>query len=150
MSFRQEYFSFRLYFCLIADNQGIIHFPFTFPPLFVLQNKISYQTINYVISVIPNMIRSAVSVHSPESYCSLRQFDGECTANPRRLQYDNTEIALRIEKFLNRLKNFCTLANPKILKTLKTEKCSIRCGVAVKFAKVLEQHNKTTIAVCFV
>ena len=74
-------------------------------------------------SVMSPMIRSAVSLHSPESYCSLRgfaalsqrslrQFDGECTANPRRLQYDSTETALQIEKFLNRLKNFCSLATP--------------------------------------
>ena len=69
------------------------------------------------------MIRSAVFVHSPEWYCSLRgfaaqsqrslpQFDGECTANPWKLQYDSTETALRIEKFLNRLKKFCSLATP--------------------------------------
>ena len=105
ISFRQKYFSFRLYFCLIADIQEIIYFTITFPPLIISRNKIDYQTINYVISVIPYMIRSAVSVHSPESYCSLHgfaahsqrslhQFDGECTANPRRLQYDSTETAL--------------------------------------------------------
>ena len=51
--------------------------------------------------------RTAVSVGSQRS---LRQFDGECTANPRRLQYDSTETALRIEKFLNRLKNFCSFS----------------------------------------
>ena len=67
ISFRQEYFSFRPYFCLIADIQGIIYFTITFPPLIFSQNKIYYKTINYVISVIPNMICSAVSVHSSES-----------------------------------------------------------------------------------
>ena len=66
------------------------------------------------------MIRSAVSVHLPESHCSLRGFaahsqcslrhiDGECTANPRRLQYDSRETVLQIEKILNRLKKFCLL-----------------------------------------
>ena len=79
--------------------------------------------MNNVISVISNMIRSAVSVHLPESYCSLhgfaahsqrslRQFDGECTANPRRLLYDSWETSLRIERILNRLKKFCSLAAP--------------------------------------
>ena len=110
--FRQEYFSFRPYFCLIADIQGISYFTITIPPFIILQNKIYYKTIDYVVSVIPNMIRSAVSMHSPESYCSLHHFDGECTANPQRLQYDFTETALRIAKFLNRLKNFCWLAIP--------------------------------------
>ena len=122
--FRKEtHFSFKPYFCLMADNQGFIYFTITFLPFSILQNKIYYKTINYVISVIPNMIRSAVSAHSPKSYCSLhgfaahsqrslRQFEGECTANPRRLQYDSTETALRIEKFLNRLKNFCSLVTP--------------------------------------
>ena len=93
ISFRQEYFSFRLYFSLIANIKGIIYFAITFPPLIIPQNKIYYKTINFVISVIPDMIRNTVSLHSPESYCSLRgfaaqphcslrQFDGECTANP--------------------------------------------------------------------
>ena len=119
----QEYFSFRPYICLIADIQGIIYFTITFPPLIISQNKIYYKTINYAISVITTMIRSAVSVHSPESYSSLRgfaaqsqgslrQFDGECSANPRRLQYDSTETALRTEKILNRLKKVCSLATP--------------------------------------
>ena len=60
---------------------------------------------------MPNIIRSAVFVHSPPTYSSLggfaahsprslRQFDGECTANPRRLQYDSMETALQTEKFL--------------------------------------------------
>ena len=57
----------------------------------------------------PGYAYAAVSVGLQRS---LRQFDGECTANPRRQQYDSTETALRIEKFLNRLKNFCSLATP--------------------------------------
>ena len=114
---------------ILASRKNNLVLDPTFAELFILplpfhhslfRNKIYYNTINYVISV---MIRSAVSVHLPEWYCnlrgfavhsqrSLRQFDGECTANPRRLQYDSTETALRIENFLNRLKIFCSLATP--------------------------------------
>ena len=63
------------------------------------------------------MIRSAVSVYSPELYCSLRgfaahsqcslrQFDGKCTANPQRLQYDSMETALQIEKNFEPVEKF--------------------------------------------
>ena len=76
------------------------------------------------------MIRSEVSVHLLDSYCSLhgfvahlqcslRKFDGECTANPRRLQYDSTETGLRIGKILNRLKKFCSLAIPMRMRSLR-------------------------------
>ena len=131
--------------CGLADRFAeVLSTAITFPPLMNSQNKIYYKTIKYVISVIPNMIRSAVSVHSPESYCSLRgfaahsqrslrQFDSECTANPRRLQYDSTKTALQITNFLNRLKNFCSLATPPHMRW--TEKCSIRSGVAVNSPK---------------
>ena len=99
---------------IIADIQGIIYFTITFPPLIISQKKNLLQNNQLRhFRYTSRMIRSAVSVHSPESYCSLRQFDGECTANPRRLQYDSTETALQTEKFLNRLKNFCSLATPQ-------------------------------------
>ena len=55
------------------------------------------------------MIRQSRTAVSVGFQRSLRQFDGECTANPYRLQYDSTETALLIAKVLNRLKNFCAL-----------------------------------------
>ena len=79
ISFRQEYFSFRPFFCLIADIQGIIYCTITFPPLIISQKKIYYKTIHNVITVIPDMIRSAISVHLTESsYCSLHGFAQSC------------------------------------------------------------------------
>ena len=101
-------------------------------------------------------IRQSRTAVSAGSQLSLRQFEDECTANLRRLQYDSTETALRIENFLNRLKNFCSL--PTLLQlrwdctktalrlrwdcaeTQKTEKCSICSGVAVKVAKVWDLY----------
>ena len=57
-------------------------------------------------------IRHSCTAVSVGSQRSLLQFDGECTANPRRLLYNSAETALRIEKFLNGLKNLCSLATP--------------------------------------
>ena len=117
------FYSIPYHALLIADIYGTIYFAITFSPLIILQNKIYYKTINFAISVILDMIRSAVSVHSSEFHCSLpgftlksqrslRQLHGEFTANPRRLQCDSIETALRIEKFFTKLKNFCSLATP--------------------------------------
>ena len=86
----------------------------------VLQNEIYHKTINYVISFILDMIRSTQSSCIRQSrnavfvslQRSLRQFDDECISNPRRLQYDSTDTALRMEKILNGLKNFCSLVTP--------------------------------------
>ena len=68
---------------------------------------------------------------------SLPQFDGEFTASPRRLQYFSTETALRIEKFLNRLKN-CLLVGDSTVNELRLTimYSIIRNRVAVKVAKV--------------
>ena len=158
-SFRQEYFSFRPYFCLIADIKELFILPLPFHhSLFRKIKFITKQsTTSYPLHLIwfaaqtPCICQSRTSV-SVGSQRSLRQYDGDCTANTRRMQYDSTETALQIEKFLKRLKNFCSLATPLRMRwdslrmhwdcaeTLKTEKCSIRGGVAVKFAKVWEQH----------
>ena len=54
--------------------------------------------------------RNAVSMGLQRS---LRQFDGEFIAKPRRFQCDSTETALPIETFLNSLKKFCSSANPQ-------------------------------------
>ena len=119
ISFRQEYFSFRPYFCQIADIQGIIYLPLPFhQSLFRKIKFITKQsTASFPLYLIwfaaqSSCIRQSRTAVSVGSQRSLRQFDGECTANPRRLQFDSTETALRIEKFLNRLKKFCSLATP--------------------------------------
>ena len=52
------------------------------------------------------MIRQSHTAVSVGLQRSLRQFDGECTVNPQRLQYDSSETALLFAKFLTRLKNF--------------------------------------------
>ena len=63
-------------------------------------------------SCIPPESHCSLRGFSAQSKCGLRQFDGKCFANPRRLQYNSTETALQIEKILNRLKKFCWLATP--------------------------------------
>ena len=130
--FRKKYFSFRPYFCLIADIYGIIYFTITFLTLpfyhyfliiyftIVLQNEIYHKTINYVVYFILVMIRRPQSPYICQSrnavfvslQRSLLQFDDECISNPRRLQYDSTDTALRMEKILNGLKNVCSLVTP--------------------------------------
>ena len=103
------------------------------------------------------MIPSAVSVHSPESYCSLRGFAAQSPSIWWRIHCEPTETAVRfhgdcaanwkifepVEKILlvgdstanvlrltaNALQMRCECAE-----TLKTEKCSIRSGVG-------EQHK---------
>ena len=45
LSFRQDYFSFRPYLCLIVGIHRIIYFTITLPPLLILQNKIYLKTI---------------------------------------------------------------------------------------------------------
>ena len=117
-----------------------------------MQNEIYHKTINYVVSFILDMISSTQSPCIRQSrnavfvslQRSLRQFDDECISNPRRLQYDSTDTALRMEKILNGLKNFCSLVTPLRMRwdcghsaeTQKTEKCSMRTGVAAKVVKV--------------
>ena len=109
VSFRQEYISFRPYFFLIADIQGLIYFSITLLPLIFSQNKIYYKTIYYRISVTPKYdlqcslrafarvvllslwIRSAVSVNLMAN--ALRTH-GDYNTTPRRLRCE--------------LKNFCT------------------------------------------
>ena len=43
IGFRQDYFSFRPYFCLIADIYAIICFTITFSLFIMLQNEIYYK-----------------------------------------------------------------------------------------------------------
>ena len=76
----------------------------------MLQNEIYYKTINYVISVKFNMIRSAVSVHSPElpavslgSQCSFSAVFVNLIANSLLTHGSATRPRLRTE-----LSNFWT------------------------------------------
>ena len=104
ISFRQEYFSFRPYFCLKADIQGIIYF--TFLPLINLQNKIYYKTVNYSTSFPLYLIwfagqspcirqcRIAVSEGSQRIRCPVSvnlmanalRTHGDCSTTPRKLR----------------------------------------------------------------
>ena len=170
ISFRQEYFSFRPCFCLIADIQGIIYLPLPFHqslfrkikfiteqsttsfPLYLIWFAAQSPCIRQsrtAVSVGSQRIRSAVSV---SLMANALQTHGDCSSTPPRLRRE-------LKNFWTDWKNFarwrlhcecaethceCT-ANALRMRwdyaeSLKTEKCSIRSGVAVKFAKVWERH----------
>ena len=85
------------YFCLIADIQGIIYFTITFPPPIILQNKIYCKTINYTsFPLCLIWFAAQSSVHSPESYCSLRGFAAQSPSVWWWMHCEPTETAVRL------------------------------------------------------
>ena len=152
--------TFRPYFCLIADIQGINYVTITFPPLIILQNKIYYQTINYIITVIPDMTRqrslrafARVVLQSPR-VCGVvsvnlmenaLRIHGDCITTPQRLRCELKNFWTGWKCFARwQLQYKCAETRCEYAETerrlLKTEKCSIRSGVAKK--KCDKKHQK--------
>ena len=113
ISLRQEYFSFRPYFCLITDNYEIIYFTITFSPLIFLRYKLIAEqpTTSFPLLLIwfaghspcTRQSRTAVSVGSQRSLSSVSlTVDGECTAKPRRLRCESKNLWTGWKNFARR------------------------------------------------